>query len=215
MVNWTTIARVMSHNLMRCAQRFKVAKRGSSKQSNEILAATDDRCPSARGLTGRDRVRPNRDEFVEAQEHAANVLGLDEKVSDGVRRALKRFSNSPLTYWMEVLNDPEQAQDRRMDAASRLTPFLHRKLEDVHGAQKEGSGAGSGASAGQGSAQHGLRGPTINLHVNRPSAPSVVVNQQVASAPVEAPQAAQEQPKEQEAKPTQPKVFKKPKGRAK
>lgn len=200
-----------------CARGLKVAKRSTPKQSNEILAATDDRCPSARGLTGRDRVRPNRDEFVDAIDHANNVLGLDEKVSDGMRRSLKRFANGPLTMMMEIINDPEQPWDRKMDAAHKAFPYLHRKLEDVHGGSSSQGGNGSGASAGAGNAQHGLRGPTINLHVNRPSAPSVVVHQQVTTPPVEEAQAPKVEPAKEEpaAQPAQRKVFKKRKKVAK
>lgn len=198
---WTTIARVMCHHLMRCAQgAYKV-----SKQSNETYAQTDDRDPTTRGLTRRDRNRPNRDEFVEAQKHAEEVLGLDEKVSDGLRRALKRFQNSPLTLYMEILNDPEQAWDRRMDAAHRVAPYLHRKLEDKHGTTQQG---GNGAGAGAGG---GARGPTINLTVNRPAV-QINTTERTTPAPA-APEAkpAEEAPKEQ----ARPKAFKKPQGKAK
>lgn len=178
-----------------------MAKRGSSKQSNEILAQTDDRCQSARGLTGRDRVRPNRDEFIAAKQHAEEVLGLDPKVSAGLRQALKRFANSPLTYYMEVLNDPDQAQDRRMEAATRLTPFLHRKLEDKHGAASQGNGAGAGENGGAGG-QHGLRGPTINLSVNRPAAININTTHKETPAKAEPVATPAQQPEASAKRPT-------------
>lgn len=125
---------------------------------------------------------------------------------------MMRFTNSPLTLMMEIMNDHEQPWERKMDAAHKAFPYLHRKLEDQHGASSSQVGNGSGAGTGGGNAQHGIRGPTINLHVNRPSAPSVVVNQQVAPAPVEEAQAPKVEPaKEQEQKPAQPKVFKRKK----
>lgn len=176
-----------------------------SKQSNEVYEAADLTDPTARGLSRRDRRRPNRDEFVAAKEHAEEVLGLDDKVSDGLRRSLKRFNNSPLTLMMEILNDPEQPWERRESAALRAFPYLHRKLEDVHGSAGAGGGA-QGAGGGNGSGSHG---PTINLTVNRPK---VTVNtrerevapaakpQQTTSAKHEAAQKAA----------TQSKTFKKP-----
>lgn len=176
-----------------------------SKQSNEVNEAADQRDPTTRGLTRRDRRRPNRDEFVAAKEHADNVLGLDEKVSDGLRRAMARFANSPLTLMMEVLNDAEQPWERRLDAAERVKPYLHRKLEDKHGQPAQGGG-GSGEGAGG-----GTRGPTINLTVNRPK---VTVNERHVEAPAAAP--APPAAKANKGEPKQPapaegrKVFKKP-----
>lgn len=151
-----------------------------SKQSNEVNDAADQRCESARGLNRRDRVRPNRDEFVEAKEHAEHVLGLDEKVSDGMRRAMKRFKTSPLTLLMDIINDEEMPLDRKLDAAHRAFPYLHRKLEDKHGSQASGNGGG-GTGAGGGS-----NGPTINLTLNRPQAAKVVVRQTTAERHAEA-----------------------------
>jgi hypothetical protein len=201
--------------MMRSAQGdINVAKRrSSSKQSNEVLAAADQTDPTARGLTGRDRVRPNRDGFIAAKEHADNVLGLDEKVSDGMRRSLQRFKNSPLTLMMEIINDDEQPWDRKLDAAHKAFPYLHRKLEDVHGASAQGSGAGAGAGNSPGNQR---TGPTINLTVNRPQAPTVQINTVEREVP-----AAEAKPDEasngseaakQEGK---PKAFKKPKGNVK
>jgi hypothetical protein len=159
-----------------------------SKQSNEIYEAADLKDPTTRNLTRRDRKTPNRDEFVKAKEHADDVLGLDEKVSDGMRRALARFPNSPLTLYMEVINDPEQPWERRLDAAERAKPYLHRKLEDKHGTPHHGSG---------GNSPPGAAGPTINLSVNRPRA--AVVIQQTSSQKHDTAQAEA----------TKPKVFKK------
>ena len=169
-----------------------------SKQSNEIYEATNDRDPTTRNLSRRDSHKPNRDEFVKAKDHADEVLGLDEKVSDGVRRALTRFKNSPLTLMMEILNDPEQPWERRENAAHKAFPYLHRKLEDQHGSQGA-AGDGSGAGAGP-------RGPTINLTVARPQTATVVVQQ-----------TSSERHEEAEKKAARPKVFKKPakKGSAK
>lgn len=179
-----------------------------SKQSNEIYEATDDRDPTTRGLTRRDRNRPNRDEFVAAQEHAADVLGVDEKVSDGLRRALKRFNNSPLTLMMEILNDPDQPWERRENAAHKAFPYLHRKLEDKHGAPVGGAGGGGSGS--------GSRGPTINLTVNRPKQVTVNETQREVEAPAAKPQATSSQQHEQHQKAAaRPKAFKKPKKVAK
>jgi hypothetical protein len=163
-----------------CHNNDALCARGDevSKQSNETYAATDDRDPTTRGLTRRDRNRPNRDEFVEAKNHADEVLGLDEKVSDGLRRAMARFANSPLTLMMEVLNDPDQPWERRFDAAERAKPYLHRKLEDKHGTATQGGGGGGTGPAG------GPSGPTINLTVNRPKTTINTVHREVEPAPV-------------------------------
>ena len=184
-----------------------------SKQSNEVNAAADQRCESTKGLTRRDRVRPNRDEFVAAKEHADNVLGLDEKVSDGMRRALSRFKNSPLTLYMEILNDEEQPWERRLDAAREVRPFIHRKLEDKHGTTATGSsGGGAGAPAGS-------SGPTINLTVNRPKSQAVTINttEREVDPPAAQPQAtsAAKHEQEQQQAAARPKTFKKPKKAAK
>lgn len=178
-----------------------------SKQSNEIYAATDDRDPTTRNLSRRDQRRPNRDEFSKAQQHADDVLGLDEKVSDGLRRSLARFANSPLTLMMEILNDPEQPWDRRENAAHRAFPYLHRKLEDKHGTAAAGGG-GTGGGGGSGST-----GPTINLTVNRPK---VTVNERHKDS---VPRAAKQQTtsakhEQQQKDAARPKAFKKPKKRA-
>lgn len=180
-----------------------------SKQSNEVMAAAKD---NGREVTPRrgSGNRPNRDEFIAAKEHADNVLGLDEKVSDGLRRAMARFQNSPLTLMMEILNDPEQPWERRLDAAERARPFLHRKLEDKHGVQATGGG-GTGAGNGQ----QGPAGPTINLTVNRPK---VTVNERHVEAPAAspAPAATADQAQPQPTAPAaRPKAFKKPKKAAK
>lgn len=188
-----------------------------SKQSNEVAAAARDMGGESVPARGKGP-RPNRDEFIEAKNHADDVLGLDEKVSDGLRRAMARFANSPLTLMMEVLNDPEQPWERRLDAAERAKPYLHRKLEDKHGttAQPAGDGAGSTGRA---------TGPTINLTVNRPS---VTVNERertiTPSAPARPSAAAQHAASEaatqaaaskRKASEPRPKAFKKPKKVAK
>ena len=178
-----------------------------SKQSNEVMAAAEQKVDGRRAPRRGDGPRPNRDEFVRAKEHAEQVLGLDDKVSDGLRRAMARFRNSPLTLYMEILNDDEQPFERRMDAAERAKPFLHRKLEDVHGSPK----GNPDGSLGSGNSPVGPRGPTINLTVNRPQ---VTVNE--AKPTSEAPQAASA-PNAEQAQQTQstPKAFKKPKKAAK
>lgn len=178
-----------------------------SKQSNEVMAAAKD---NGREVTPRrgSGNRPNRDEFIAAKEHADNVLGLDEKVSDGLRRSMARFANSPLTLMMEILNDPEQPWERRLDAAERAKPYLHRKLEDKHGAQVGGAGGGGSGS--------GSRGPTINLTVNRPKQVTVNETQREVEAPAAKPQATSSQQHEQQQKAAaRPKAFKKPKKVAK
>lgn len=180
-----------------------------SKQSNEVMAAAKD---NGREVTPRrgSGNRPNRDEFIAAKEHADNVLGLDEKVSDGLRRSMARFANSPLTLMMEILNDPEQPWERRLDAAERAKPYLHRKLEDKHGTAATGGG-GTGAGNGQ----QGPSGPTINLTVNRPK---VTVNErhtQAPAAPSPAPATAAQPEPQQQAPAARPKAFKKPKKAAK
>lgn len=181
-----------------------------SKQSNEVYDAADRTDPTARGLTRRDRHRPNRDEFVAAQQHADEVLGLDEKVSDGLRRSLKRFENSPLTLMMEILNDPEQPWERREGAALRAFPYLHRKLEDAHGTAGTGPSA-QGAGGGNGS---GSGGPTINLTVNRPKVTVNTREREVAPA-AKPKQTASAKHAEQQAAAARPKAFKKPKKVAK
>lgn len=183
-----------------------------SKQSNEVYEAADLTDPTARGLTRRDRHRPNRDEFAEAQRHADEVLGLDEKVSDGLRRAMKRFKNSPLTLYMEILNDDEQPWERRLDAAERAKPFLHRKLEDKHGTAGAG-GAGQGAGAGNGSA--GVGGPTINLTLNRPAVTVNTREREVQPATKAGPSTAAKHEAQQQEAAARPKAFKKPKKVAK
>ena len=184
-----------------------------SKQSNEVMAAAKDNGRETTPRRGSGE-RPNRDEFIEAKNHADDVLGLDEKVSDGLRRAMKRFANSPLTLMMEVLNDPEQPWERRLDAAERVKPYLHRKLEDKHGAAATGrNNGGGGSGSGQGA---GSTGPTINLTVNRPR---VTVNERQREVePATKPQqttsskhaqaAAEAAPKAQQG--PRPKAFKKP-----
>jgi hypothetical protein len=190
-----------------------------SKQSNEVMAAARNVEPGTGSARGKGN-RPNRDEFVEAKNHADDVLGLDEKVSDGLRRAMARFKNSPLTLMMEVLNDPEQPWERRLDAAERAKPYLHRKLEDKHGAQASGNGGG-GNGAGSSPAS---TGPTINLTVNRPKvtvnerqrevAPAAAPKQSTAARHEQAQSAAAGKPQQREAT-ARPKAFKKPKKVAK
>lgn len=177
-----------------------------SKQSNEVMAAAKDNGRETTPRRGSGN-RPNRDEFYKAKEHAEEVLGLDEKVSDGLRRAMARFKNSPLTLYMEVLNDPEQPWERRLDAAERAKPFLHRKLEDQHGTNGN-NGGNNGVPATVGS-----RGPTINLTVNRPS---VTVNQRDAEVEIQGKPATDKKDEpQQKASTAQPKAFKKPKKAAK
>lgn len=161
----------------------------------------DGRSAEERRLTRRDQNRPNRDEFADAKNHADNVLGLDEKVSDGLRRALKRFQNSPLTLMMEILNDAEQPWPRREDAAFKAFPYLHRKLEDKHGSQQAAPGAGAGAAG------NAPTGPTINLTVTRPS---VTVNERQSEAKPDNKAHASEVPMPK--KPAdKPRAFKRPK----
>lgn len=184
-----------------------------SKQSNEVMAAAKD--------NGRERTprrgegpRPNRDEFVAAKAHADDVLGLDEKVSDGLRRSMLRFKNSPLTLMMEILNDEEQPWERRLDAAERAKPYLHRKLEDKHGTQAQGGGNGNGGN-GAGSSP-AATGPTINLTVNRPRV-QVNTREREVDQPAAAKQStaakhaqspAEAAPQKQQGE--RPKAFKKP-----
>lgn len=182
-----------------------------AKQSNEVMAAARDIDPDTVPARGKGP-RPNRDEFIKAKEHADDVLGLDEKVSDGLRRAMMRFKNSPLTLMMEVLNDSEQPWERRLDAAERLKPYLHRKLEDKHGVQSQGhSSAGNGSGSSPAST-----GPTINLTVNRPR---VTVNErqrevEPASKPKQTTSAKHAQAASEanaKAEQARPKTFKRPK----
>jgi len=171
-----------------------------SKQSNEVTAAANaHRDPSARSLKKADQHRPNRDEFLEDKAHADH-LGIDDKVSRGTMNALRRFKNSPLTLMMEIANDSEQPFERRMSAAERAFPYLHRKLEDKHGLPSAPAANGGGAGGGA--------GPTVNLTVNRAH---VTVNERegTSAQPAKPKQTTSSKHAQTEAAKGKPTIFKK------
>jgi len=171
-----------------------------SKQSNEVTAAANaHRDPSLKSLKKADQHRPNRDEFLEDKAHA-DYLGIDDKVSAGTKQSLRRFKNSPLTLMMEIVNDSEQPFERRITAADRAFPYLHRKLEDKHGLPSTSTANGGGAVGGS--------GPTVNLTVNRPN---VTVNERegTSAQAVKPKQTTSSKHAQTEAAKDKPTIFKK------